>query len=494
MSKPIPLPVLLLAMALALFIPDAARAEFCWRDSYGRGVGTIPNACPNGQNDAGLCYPNCNAGYTGVGPVCWQNCPSGYSDFGVGCSKPAPYGRGGGYPWHITDGFSNSGMINRCQADNGGANTCEMNGAIAYPKCRPGFHQVGCCICSPDCPNGLIDSGATCTKNSYGRGVGTIPTCSSNLQYDAGLCYQPAKKGYTGVGPVAWGNCPASSPVNCGAGCAASDAECAEAIQGQVMSVLEMVQTVVETVATAGVGTAVKAGVKTTVKNFAAKLTKDQVRKKIKDELKEQAKSMAESQIESLVGAATGEEFDPTSLDPSGIGAIVQAYNHKVCQAPADNSTPPPPVAASSPDPVLAGKLYRLTNKKSGKILTIRGGAGADGTVIDQWDDGSFDSQRWWFQDAGNGAYRFVAKVSGKVLDVTGGSSEDGAQVILYTNNNAANQLWTIEPQSDGYYLIISKKSGKALAISGESLEKSAPAVQWTRSTADHFKWRFDAM
>lgn len=76
---------------------------------------------------------------------------------------------------------------------------------------------------------------------------------------------------------------------------------------------------------------------------------------------------MAESQLESLVGAATGEEFDPTSLDPTGSGAIVQAYNHKVCQAPAANATPPPAVVASSPDPVLAGKLYKLTNKKSGK-------------------------------------------------------------------------------------------------------------------------------
>src|SRR5262245_42868365 len=116
--------VALAAMAL-LAGPTPAHAEFCWRDSYGRGVGTIPDACPSGkENDAGLCYPVCNSGYRGVGPVCWQSCPSGYSDFGVGCSKPAPYGRGAGYPWKFGDSLNDSGMYSRCEAANGGAGKC----------------------------------------------------------------------------------------------------------------------------------------------------------------------------------------------------------------------------------------------------------------------------------------------------------------------------------------------------------------------------------
>ena len=44
-----------------------------WKDSYGRGVGTIPTPnCDQGEeNDAGLCYDECDVGYDGVGPVCW---------------------------------------------------------------------------------------------------------------------------------------------------------------------------------------------------------------------------------------------------------------------------------------------------------------------------------------------------------------------------------------------------------------------------------------
>lgn len=56
--------------------------------SYGRTAGT-PMICPAGQvMDAGLCYPACNAGYKGVGPVCWGECKGEYPvSCGAGCAK-----------------------------------------------------------------------------------------------------------------------------------------------------------------------------------------------------------------------------------------------------------------------------------------------------------------------------------------------------------------------------------------------------------------------
>jgi hypothetical protein len=491
------LSILILGAAVLLAVPATAQADFCWRHSYGRGVGTIPNACPNGENNAGLCYPLCRSGYAGVGPVCWQSCPPGYSDFGVGCSKPGPYGRGGGYWWSIGDApFSDSGQYSRCERDNGGAGKCEKNGLIVYPKCNAGYRAVGCCVCSPVCPNGLIDSGATCTKNTEGRGAGTLPTCSTGLQYDAGLCYQPAKAGYTGVGPVAWGNCPPASPVNCGAGCAATDAECANAIKDQVLSVLEMVVTIVETAVTGGAGSALKAGfkagMKTTIKNFASKLTKDQVRKKIKEVVTDAGKTIAEAQVENLTNAAAGEEFDFTSLDPTGIAAIVTAYNHPVCAVPTTTATAPAPAPAVVTKPIVPGNLYKLINKKSGLVLQVHGGGTEDGALITQWTNGDGDNGKWWFRDAGGGSFRFVNKRSNKVLDVYGGSTTDGANLIQWYDNGGANQLWTVEAQSDGYYLLVSKNSGKALAILGATLELGGAAVQWTKATADNFKWRFE--
>lgn len=58
------------------------------KESFGRGVGELPTRCPSGQEyDAGLCYPVCRAGFTGVGPVCWGSCPAGFADHGATCYK-----------------------------------------------------------------------------------------------------------------------------------------------------------------------------------------------------------------------------------------------------------------------------------------------------------------------------------------------------------------------------------------------------------------------
>jgi len=58
------------------------------KESFGRGVGTIPTDCGPGRDyDAGLCYPRCRTGFTGVGPVCWGSCPEGYADHGATCYR-----------------------------------------------------------------------------------------------------------------------------------------------------------------------------------------------------------------------------------------------------------------------------------------------------------------------------------------------------------------------------------------------------------------------
>jgi hypothetical protein len=101
--------------------------------------------------------------------VCWQNCPGGFRDDGAFCAKPGPYGRGAGYAlWDE----------GKCRRQNG---ACEKSGLIWYPKCRAGFHPVGCCVCSPDCVNGMKDIGVSCAKGSYGRGVGEALKSAQDL-------------------------------------------------------------------------------------------------------------------------------------------------------------------------------------------------------------------------------------------------------------------------------------------------------------------------
>ena len=57
----------------------------------------------------------------------------------------------------------------------------------------------------------MNDIGVSCHKDSYGRGVGKVLTCTSEQEYDAGLCYTPCEYQADGVGPVCWGHCPAGT-------------------------------------------------------------------------------------------------------------------------------------------------------------------------------------------------------------------------------------------------------------------------------------------
>ena len=136
-------------------------AGTCWLKAVGRGVGKPISTCPADKDkDGELCYPKCNPGYYGVGPVCWSPCPGGFRDDGAFCAKPGPYGRGVGK----IRSFNNS---EKCLG-------------LWYPRCNDGFHPTGCNICSPNCPSGMTDIGVSCAKRSYGRTAGTPLRCNSD--------------------------------------------------------------------------------------------------------------------------------------------------------------------------------------------------------------------------------------------------------------------------------------------------------------------------
>jgi hypothetical protein len=346
----------------------AADADFCWKDSYGRGVGTIPQSCTGTQERLGLlCYPRCAAGMKRVGLDCHSVCPQGMRDDGLFC-RAAEYGRGGGYPWKFGDPLNNDGMLNRCRAD-GNPQGCEMNGAIAYPKCKPGYRAVGCCICRPEVPNCAalgMNQGVdlSCAKKVV-VGDPQAGSCAGGQQRDAGLCYPGCKPGFAGTGPVCWGQCPSTHPVACAGGCAKTQSACAQATTDQVLSVLEVVANVALAVATAGGSTAATAGAKGAATagkaaaasgskvalqgggRFAARITKQEavaiIKKQAKEAGKELSQAAAETAADAVVQAGSTGVFDPevlAGLDPTGIAGIVVAYAKPVCNA--SGAGPPP--------------------------------------------------------------------------------------------------------------------------------------------------------
>jgi hypothetical protein len=307
--------------------------SMCWRDSYPNGAGQTLG-CASGLEKSGqLCYPPTQAGYYCVGTICGANCPSGFSDAGAFCQKPSPYGRGSGYAiW----------SQGQCNSDNPSVG-CEQNGAMWYPRCQAGFHAVGCCVCSPDCPSRWGDTGTGCTKPTYTRGAGApISACSAGMQQSGLLCYTPCKTGYQMVGPVCWDQkCPAAYPVQCGASCAVSSDACAISTESQVLTPIQVITNVIGIALTGGASagaevaaeagaegaetaakTAAEAGISASLKAAAQKAGKN---------LSEAAVNSAASTFGSAEVSGT---FDYYSLDPTGVASVVEAYDKPICNVP----------------------------------------------------------------------------------------------------------------------------------------------------------------
>ena len=283
--------------------PLAEAANFCWKNSYGRGAGSVPDTCPGQQQDGGLCYPWCSAGYYGVGPVCWQACPAGYRDDGTAC-------------------WLDASIVNANTSQCPWYDACGVTLAKGCSKCPSGYRNDGC-TCRRDA--------SMFYKKSYGRGAGQARSCSTSLQSDAGLCYNYCKSGYSGVGPVCWGQCPAQAPVQCGAGCAVSSAACAEKVISQINATLDMASNI----ATAVISFGASSTAKYLTKVAMTQAQRAALKQKVKDEIKRKAYEIAEDELDRLanaaVTAAQGEPVDWNALDPTGIATMVDAFNAPLC-------------------------------------------------------------------------------------------------------------------------------------------------------------------
>ncbi len=232
----------------------ALRLPFCWKLFENRPNNDlgVPLTCKPGYNQdtAGLCYKNCAPSERGIATFCYSNCPAGYRDDGLYCGKPGPYGRGAGYAINIQClppppgggarrfcGADPNARAKNCEKDNGVGN-CEEWGLLFYPKCKPGFHAVGCCTCSPDCPAGWEDIGVSCKKPNYAREVLPITECPAGREKSGLLCYPPCTKpGYEGIMNSCFQKCGGGRPWDCGGACATNQKECAINVLKQVVSV-----------------------------------------------------------------------------------------------------------------------------------------------------------------------------------------------------------------------------------------------------------------
>ena len=125
---------------------------FCWKKSFGRGAGVIPDNCPDDKpnKQAGLCYKSCPSGYKAVGPVCWKGLKA--------------KGRGAGtIPSKCDDGY-------------------EKDAGLCYKNCKATFYGVGP-VCWKKC-SGLTPTncGAACASSAA--------ACVNSITDKASACIQ----------------------------------------------------------------------------------------------------------------------------------------------------------------------------------------------------------------------------------------------------------------------------------------------------------------
>jgi len=339
--------------------PDKPFADFCWKDTYTRGPGRLPGRvadCPSGYTNNGL---TCGRGSDEIySPSKTATCPSGYVNHSVfGCHRPYSTANKldtcgifnipcGGCP----RGYYDAGLFCARDAHNTHAFTCPAGYSLigdtgfCKPSCPAGYSYTLESCHRPVSTLGYESSGCKANEEKifslfHSRCVPKTGSCNANEEEDFGLCYPKCQPGYTGVGPVCWGDVP-SDWVDCGMGAASSDTECALAVTDQVMSVGE----VAFNIATAGSGSAasqnfdtVTDGVRTAAKNNG------KFKKALETSIEVYGKA-ADSY--SLYEIFTRDDIpmEPEDkvranlelislFDPSGVTGLVAAYTYPTCSA-----------------------------------------------------------------------------------------------------------------------------------------------------------------
>src|SRR5690606_10552296 len=322
----------------------------------------------------------------------------------------------------------------------------------------------GANICRPEVPDcralGLepgID--LSCAKKVV-VGEPVVGICASGQQAQGGLCYGSCKPGYDGAGPACWGSCGCQYPVECGAGCATSEMACAMSITDQVVGVLSVAATIASTVGTVGAGTAAAASLKAALKSGTEKMIEESTKQISKAMLKvtvkklasDAGKSLAMNQVDNLANLMSGEDFDPTTLDPTGIASMVQSFVKPVCNAPAGSQA----ATADRSWYAMPGKAHDLGigGPGEGELWRIGSEALGGGYDISRWDGAGWQriSGAALRIDVDPAGHPWVVNSAHSIYRWTGGSwaGVDGKAVDIGIGNGGTVRLIGTAPAAGG--------------------------------------------
>jgi Extracellular link domain/PAN domain len=218
----------------------------------------------------------------------------------------------------------------------------EPDVGLCYEPCDPGFTGK-LNVCKRSCQAGYVRQGKYCVNpgnpsnkylRKYYRGAGVpMSACPPNMEKVGALCKSACPEGSHGVAGVCWMDCPDERPYRIGAVCGETEQDARYAVSQMVLSTWDAVGNIALMVVTAGSATAAKTAEKaiSTGVKVGLKGTLKVAAKEVGTELGE---SLLESTAQTVIDSAAAQDFEWSSLDPTGIAAVVQAFNHPICNQP----------------------------------------------------------------------------------------------------------------------------------------------------------------
>lgn len=144
--------------------------------------------------------------------------------------------------------------------------------------------------------------------------------------------------------------------------------------------------------------------------------------------------------------------------------------------------------------------LYKIVNKKSGKVLSTRGGGLSDAVRIAQYGEGVVGNQEWSVRPVhltvgGDYSYHFITNSNTSsntyYLDDLDWSLHERQEVIAYPGGGSGCEQWHLRYVGDGYYTIINRHSGLCLEVLDGNTADGAGVVQMMVDESDAQLWKF---
>lgn len=164
-----------------------------------------------------------------------------------------------------------------------------------------------------------------------------------------------------------------------------------------------------------------------------------------------------------------------------GSGANVQQWeiNGHACQNWILESVVDPGVAMSTDN------VYTFQNANSGLLLEIAGGSMADGTNVQQWGDGGYNTQKWILKSFGSGNYYYIRSQQNAtyVLRAESGSNGGNIDIRPYSTKDSA-MLFKFCKNLDGTYTIKTRASKEScvVEVKDASTSSGANVQQWEKN------------